>query len=68
VSGEPLWRISDVARFLGVSRQRVQQLAHAGRLPQPAGADNIGPYWSPDDVRPWVERWASERPWRHLVT
>jgi hypothetical protein len=59
-----VWRISDVGRHLGVTRQRAQQLAHADRLPTPAGADATGPYWHPADVRQWAERWASERRWR----
>jgi hypothetical protein len=60
------WRITDVARYLGVSRQRAQQLAHADRLPRRAGEDRIGPYWRPSDVRRWANTWAKERPWRHL--
>jgi hypothetical protein len=61
VSKEVAWRIADVARHLDVSRQRAQQLAHAGRLPAPVGEDRVGPLWNPDDIRPWAERWASDR-------
>jgi excisionase family DNA binding protein len=36
------WRQDEIAEYLGVTRQRVQQLAAAGRLPAPAGE---GPHW-----------------------
>jgi len=55
------WRITHVARHLGVSRQRAQQLAHADRLPPPVSVDAVGPSWDPDDIRQWAERWARER-------
>jgi predicted DNA-binding transcriptional regulator AlpA len=61
------WRISDVARHLGVSRQRAQHMAHAGQLPRPVSVDAVGPVWNPDDIRPWAERWESERRWRRLA-
>jgi len=60
------WRITHVARYLGVSRQRAQQLAHADRLPPRVGVDGIGPSWDPDDIRQWAEGWVRERPWRRL--
>jgi predicted DNA-binding transcriptional regulator AlpA len=63
---ETRWRISNVAQHLGVTRQRAQQLAHTGRLPQPAGQDRIGPYWDAAEIRAWAERWARERRWRRL--
>jgi len=61
------WRITHVARHLGVSRQRAQQLAHADRLPPPLSIDAVGPSWDPNDTRHWAEGWLRERPWRRLV-
>ena len=33
-----LWKVTDIAEFLGVSTQRVDQLALAGRFPAPSAA------------------------------
>src|SRR5215217_9383707 len=41
------WRHRQIAAHLGVTRQRVQQLSPAGRLPAPAGEDTVGWYWRP---------------------
>jgi len=60
------WQITHVARHLGISRQRAQQLAHADRLPPPLSVDAVGPSWNPDDIRRWAEGWVRERPWRRL--
>ena len=61
-----VWRQTDIARYLGVTKQRVHQLAAEGRLPAPAGEDQRGQYWRPATVRAWARRWAKERPWRVL--
>jgi hypothetical protein len=58
------WRHRQIAEHLGVSRQRVQQLFAAGRLPAAAGEDTVGRYWRPSDIRRWAMTWAKERSWR----
>jgi hypothetical protein len=32
-----IWRLTDIAQYLGMTRQRVSKLAAAGRLPSPEG-------------------------------
>ncbi len=59
-------RLSDVARYLGVTRQRVQQLAAEGHLPPPAGVDQRGRYWNREDLQEWAVVWAAARRWRRL--
>jgi hypothetical protein len=54
-------RLSDVARHLGVSKQRVHQLFEGGRLPAPAGEDRRGRYGSASEVRRWAEDWEKQR-------
>ena len=48
---------ADIARRLGVSRQRVGQLRDAGALPEPLG--RLGNYivWRSEDI----DRWIAER-------
>ncbi len=58
---------SDVARYLGVTRQRVQQLAAEGHLPSPAGADHRGRYWNREDLQELAVGWAAARRWRRLT-
>lgn len=51
-------RITDAAAFLGVSRQRVQQLLHADRLPEPDAVDKRGPIWDQGTIETWArEQW-----------
>ena len=52
-----LLRGSDVARVLGVSRQRVHQLVVEGQAPEPAITLPWGPLWARQDI----DRWAEER-------
>ncbi len=61
-----LMRLGDVARYLGMSRQRVQQLAAEGHLPPPAGVDHRGRYWNREDLQEWAVVWAAARRWRRL--
>jgi predicted DNA-binding transcriptional regulator AlpA len=51
-----LMRTSDVAAFLGVSRQRVDQLAETDRFPAPRLVAGHR-MWD----RPEIEAWADER-------
>lgn len=60
-------RFSDLAVYLGVSKQRVNQLAAEGRLPPPPGIDHRGRYWETRDLKPWAEEWAAARRWRKLA-
>ncbi len=62
-----LMRLSDVARYLGVTRQRVQQLASEGHLPPSAGVDQRGRYWNREDLQEWAVVWAAARRWRRLA-
>lgn len=49
-----LMGVAEVATLLGVSRQRVTQLAKQEDFPAPAAALAAGPVWESADV----ERWA----------
>jgi predicted DNA-binding transcriptional regulator AlpA len=57
-----LWKVTDVAEFLGVSTQRVDQLALAGRFPPPSGRLGRARYWERSDVEAWAEGnwWAGD--------
>jgi predicted DNA-binding transcriptional regulator AlpA len=58
-------RLVDIARLLGVSKQRVHQLASEGLLPAPVGRDSRGRLWSRQEVQAWARReWWGSRPWR----
>jgi hypothetical protein len=56
-------RASDVARYLGVSHQRVTQMQQEGKLPEPDATDPSRPSWSPATIKRWAERewWGSRR-------
>jgi hypothetical protein len=62
------WRLVDISRHLGVSKQRAHQLAQEEGFPEPMGEDSRGRHWRPSTVRAWARRWARERPWRKLNT
>jgi predicted DNA-binding transcriptional regulator AlpA len=48
---------AEVAELLGVSRQRVNQLAQGGDFPRPVAVLHAGRIWRGEDVRAWkVER------------
>lgn len=49
----------EIAEMLGVTHQRVHQIYKAGRLPEPAKRDGIGPLWT----RREIERWAKANWW-----
>lgn len=48
--------VAEVAKFLGVSRQRVNQLSHGADFPEPVARLAAGPVWHTGDI----ERWARE--------
>ncbi len=43
-----------IADLLGVSKQRVQQLAAAGKLPEPVADLRIGRVWLADAIEQWA--------------
>lgn len=45
-----------IAELLGVSKQRAQQLAAGGKMPEPVAELRIGRVW----LRADVEKWARE--------
>jgi predicted DNA-binding transcriptional regulator AlpA len=47
---------TEIAKLLGVSRQRVGQLAQAESFPEPVARLAAGPIWESADI----ERWARE--------
>jgi hypothetical protein len=59
------WRSNEVARYLNVSRPRVQQLVREGKLPLES-YDHAGALFDPERVRTWAATWVTQRPWRSL--
>jgi predicted DNA-binding transcriptional regulator AlpA len=47
---------AEVARILGVSRQRVSQVTAKSDFPAPIAALTVGKVWAYADVRAWAER------------
>ena len=47
---------TEIAKLLGVSRQRVGQLAQSESFPEPVARLAAGPIWESADI----ERWARE--------
>jgi len=54
----------DIAELLGVSKQRVHQLAEGKGFPAPLAEDVRGRVWSRYEVQSWAKRWRTEKPWR----
>jgi predicted DNA-binding transcriptional regulator AlpA len=48
--------LTEIAEMLGVSRQRVDQLARAPDFPPPMGQLRAGSIWERDDVVAWARR------------
>ncbi len=53
--GHGLMGTAEVAAHLGVSRQRVLQLAAKGDLPAPLAVLSSGKIWRADDIRRWAD-------------
>jgi predicted DNA-binding transcriptional regulator AlpA len=53
---------ADIARRLGVSRERVSQLAERDDFPEPLGRIGGSLVWNGPDVDAWAERWRDEAP------
>lgn len=49
-----LMGVAEVAALLGVSRQRVTQLAKTDGFPSPASKLASGPVWESADVEKWA--------------
>lgn len=53
VVGSVLMGAAEIADYLGVSRQRVQQLATRADFPAPADTLSMGKVWYREDVEKW---------------
>lgn len=53
--------VAEVATLLGVSKQRVNELKNAGRLPEPLATLASGPVWPEPWLRRFVEEWGERR-------
>jgi predicted DNA-binding transcriptional regulator AlpA len=59
-----LLRTLAVARYLGVTHQRVTQMVAEGKLPPPR-RDHLGPSWTATAIERWAKReWWGTKPWR----
>ncbi len=47
---------TEIAALLGVSRQRVNQLAHAEGFPKPVGKLRQARIWNREDVEAWARQ------------
>lgn len=55
ISGPPLVGTTEIATMLGVSRQRVSQLAKSPAFPKPLVTLAQGPIWDRTDIIGWAE-------------
>jgi predicted DNA-binding transcriptional regulator AlpA len=46
----------DVAARLGVAASTVRAYNSRGQMPAPTGHVGRTPYWSPEDIEPWLEQ------------
>jgi predicted DNA-binding transcriptional regulator AlpA len=53
-------RLVDIARLLGVSKQRAHQLANERGFPSPVTTDARGRLWDRREVTAWARRWRRE--------
>jgi predicted DNA-binding transcriptional regulator AlpA len=49
---------AEIARHLGVSRQRVQQLVRTAGFPAPAASLDMGKIWDAAEIREWAKTYA----------
>lgn len=52
----PLVAANEIGDMLGVSRQRVTQLAAAEAFPAPVAVLSVGRIWLREDIVEWAER------------
>ncbi len=58
-------RSTEVARYVGITHQRVTQMVAEGKLPAPR-RDHFGTSWTASQIERWAEReWWGTRPWRN---
>ena len=57
-------RIIEIAELLGVSHQRVHQIADEEGFPAPVAEDGRGRLWDRRAVAAWAKQWRREKPWR----
>lgn len=60
--GHGLMGTAEVAAHLGVSRQRVLQLAAQDGFPAPFAVLSMGKVWRAQDIRNWAERRQGPQP------
>lgn len=46
--------LTEIAEYLGVSRQRVHQLTHSPGFPEPVARLSAGHIWTREDVEAWA--------------
>lgn len=51
---EPVMGLTEIAEFLGVTRQRVHQLAQQPGFPAPIARLSMGQVWKSKDVEEWA--------------
>lgn len=56
IASETLVGLAEAAEILGVSRQRIHQLANAGRLPEPCQRVSATPLWWREDIETFGHR------------
>lgn len=47
---------SEIAKLLGVTRQRVQQLSKDPSFPEPVAQLGLGAVWRTEDVQRWIDQ------------
>ena len=57
-------RLVEIAKLLGVTKQRAHQIAERPGFPSPLAEDAHGRVWSRWEVQRWAKKWRSARPWR----
>ena len=57
-----LMGLTEIARLLGVSRQRVHQLSKADGFPEPAAVLAAGPVWETATVEAWARETGRLKP------
>ena len=61
-SDPDLWGTAEAAAWLGVSRQRVLQLAAQDGFPRPLAILTMGKVWRAQDLREWARTRGRPRP------
>lgn len=59
-----LMKLTDIGKYLGVSKQRAHQIAAEPGFPAQVAEGARGRLWDRRDVERWAKRWRADRPWR----